>query len=195
MKIKVLCTTSTLSMGINLPARLVIVKSTQCYKGSVKGYQQYSRIEMDQMMGRAGRPPFDTEGTVVIMTEKQNYNKHMAKGSLENLQSQLFSQLIEHVNAEISMRSIKCFEDLLDYFHNSFCYIRMKKSPQHYGVKGELKNFIQETCNNCLKTLSDYEIISFSETNQAIAPKNLSYSISKNSVQIKSIIHIMNGSK
>ena len=47
-------------MGINLPARLVIIKSTQSYKGSMKGYQEYTRIEMDQMMGRAGRPPFDT---------------------------------------------------------------------------------------------------------------------------------------
>lgn len=28
------------------------------------------------MLGRAGRPPFDTEGTVVIMTEKNNYNRY-----------------------------------------------------------------------------------------------------------------------
>ena len=55
-------------MGINLPARLVVIKSTQSYKGAGKGYQEYSQIEIDQMMGRAGRPPFDTKGTVVIMT-------------------------------------------------------------------------------------------------------------------------------
>lgn len=67
-RIRILCTTSTLAMGINLPARLVVIKSTQCYKGSSKGYQEYSQIELDQMTGRAGRPPFDTEGTVVIMT-------------------------------------------------------------------------------------------------------------------------------
>lgn len=78
-KIKVLCTTSTLSMGINLPARLVIIKSTKCYKGSGKGYQEYSQIELDQMMGRAGRVPFDREGTVVIMTEKNNYNKYVGE--------------------------------------------------------------------------------------------------------------------
>jgi replicative superfamily II helicase len=34
---------------------------------------------MDQMMGRAGRPPFDVEGTVVIMTEKENYNRYLSK--------------------------------------------------------------------------------------------------------------------
>jgi ATP-dependent DNA helicase HFM1/MER3 len=46
-------------MGINLPARLVVIKSTQCYRGAGRGYQEYTQIEMDQMMGRAGRPPFD----------------------------------------------------------------------------------------------------------------------------------------
>lgn len=78
-KIKILCTTSTLAMGINLPARLVVIKSTQCYKGAMKGYMEYTRIEIEQMMGRAGRPPFDTQGTVVIMTQKQNYNKYNSK--------------------------------------------------------------------------------------------------------------------
>ena len=72
-------------MGINLPARLVIIKSTQCYRGSAKGYQEYSRIEIEQMMGRAGRPPFDQEGTVVIMTQKSNYNRYNTKLQLENL--------------------------------------------------------------------------------------------------------------
>jgi replicative superfamily II helicase len=58
-KLRILCTTSTLSMGINLPARLVVIKSTQCYRGAGKGYQEYTQIEIDQMMGRAGRTPFD----------------------------------------------------------------------------------------------------------------------------------------
>ena len=36
--LKIICTTSTLSMGVNLPARLVVVKSTICYRGTERGY-------------------------------------------------------------------------------------------------------------------------------------------------------------
>jgi len=48
---------------------------------------------------------------------------------------------LEHVNAEISLHSINSFQDVIDYFRNSFCYIRMKKSPQSYGVKGDILEY------------------------------------------------------
>lgn len=62
----ILVTTSTLAMGVNLPAHLVIVKSTKYY--SKEGYKDYSEINLLQMIGRAGRPQFDTSATAVIMT-------------------------------------------------------------------------------------------------------------------------------
>ena len=52
----VVCTTTTLALGVNLPAHLVIIKSTLCYKGPKLNYQEYSLYELFQMMGRAGRP-------------------------------------------------------------------------------------------------------------------------------------------
>jgi ATP-dependent DNA helicase HFM1/MER3 len=134
LKLLVLCTTSTLAMGINLPARLVIIKSTKSYKGSGKGYQEYTQIELDQMMGRAGRIPFDKEGTVVIMTEKANYNKYTGENKLENLESQLYNHLIDHLNTEISLKSIQSFSEAIEYFRNSFCYIRMQNSPKLYNL-------------------------------------------------------------
>jgi ATP-dependent DNA helicase HFM1/MER3 len=74
--VRVLCATSTLAQGVNLPARLVVVKSTLCYKGSAQGYEEYSRIEMEQMCGRAGRTGLDPQGIVVIMTYQDNVKRY-----------------------------------------------------------------------------------------------------------------------
>jgi ATP-dependent DNA helicase HFM1/MER3 len=71
----VLCTTSTLAVGVNLPAFLVVIKGTRRYAGAEaadpSGYQEYERSTCLQMVGRAGRPQFDTQGVAVIMTERQ----------------------------------------------------------------------------------------------------------------------------
>lgn len=64
--IPVLCATSTLAAGVNLPAHLVIIKSTFQY--GPNGYEEYSELDLIQMMGRAGRPQFDTSGTAIIIT-------------------------------------------------------------------------------------------------------------------------------
>ncbi|KAF8564535.1 hypothetical protein P879_06642 [Paragonimus westermani] len=50
----VLASTSTLSIGLNLPAHLVIIKNTeQVINGQLKGYNS---TQITQMIGRAGRP-------------------------------------------------------------------------------------------------------------------------------------------
>jgi len=65
----VLCTTSTLAQGVNLPARVCIVRGTKMYdKG---GYREYTKTAILQMVGRSGRPQFDTRGLGVIMTERR----------------------------------------------------------------------------------------------------------------------------
>ena len=68
---------------MNLPAHLVVIKSTQQYQTG--GYKEYSDLDIMQMIGRAGRPQveielrqdffmtnfhfqFDTFGVAVIMT-------------------------------------------------------------------------------------------------------------------------------
>ena len=45
-------------MGVNLPAHLVIIKSTSQYVAG--SYREYSETDIMQMIGRAGRPQFDT---------------------------------------------------------------------------------------------------------------------------------------
>ena len=76
--IKIICCTTTLSAGINVPARVVVVKDFKRYVTSghnIKNFSGYyengdgfsyfmpfSANSVFQMLGRAGRPGLDTEG-------------------------------------------------------------------------------------------------------------------------------------
>lgn len=67
--LSVICCTSTLAVGVNLPCHMVIVKNTVSYEaGAIK---EYSDLEVMQMIGRAGRPQFDTSALAVIMARMQ----------------------------------------------------------------------------------------------------------------------------
>ncbi|KAJ2842131.1 ATP-dependent DNA helicase MER3, partial [Coemansia erecta] len=65
--IQILCSTSTLGIGVNLPAYAVIIKGTKGY--SEGDYTEYSSTEIMQFIGRAGRPQFGPNGKAVILTE------------------------------------------------------------------------------------------------------------------------------
>ena len=60
--------TATLAWGVNFPAHLVVVKGTEYYDGKQKRYVDFPITDVLQMMGRAGRPQFDTEGQYYITT-------------------------------------------------------------------------------------------------------------------------------
>jgi len=52
-QINVICCTSTLAVGVNLPCHLVIVKGTVTFQE--EGLKEYADLEIMQMLGRAGR--------------------------------------------------------------------------------------------------------------------------------------------
>jgi len=66
----VICCTSTLAVGVNLPCQMVIIKGTIAFEDGGR-LQELSDLEILQMMGRAGRPQFDTSAIAVIMTRMQ----------------------------------------------------------------------------------------------------------------------------
>lgn len=71
-EIQVICCTSTLAVGVNLPCHMVIIKNTVTYQNaSAGGCKEYSDLEIMQMLGRAGRPQFDDSAVAVIMTRLQ----------------------------------------------------------------------------------------------------------------------------
>jgi replicative superfamily II helicase len=66
--IKVLCSTSTLAWGVNLPAYAVLIKGTKVYDSSAGGYKDVGIFDVQQIFGRAGRPQYDKEGEAIILT-------------------------------------------------------------------------------------------------------------------------------
>ncbi|KAJ8923069.1 hypothetical protein NQ315_001621 [Exocentrus adspersus] len=131
----VLVTTSTLAMGVNLPAHLVIVKSTKCYDNG--GFRDYTETAIHQMIGRAGRPQFDTSATALILTsneDKPKFEKMVGCG--QPIESNLHRHLTEHLNAEIVLRTITGLDVAMQWLSSTFLYVRAKKNPYHYGIRG-----------------------------------------------------------
>ncbi|XP_061489630.1 probable ATP-dependent DNA helicase HFM1 isoform X3 [Rhineura floridana] len=161
--IPVLFTTSTLAMGVNLPAHLVVIKSTMHYAGGM--FQEYSETDILQMIGRAGRPQFDTTATAVIMTRLSTRDKYvqMLNGA-DTIESSLHTHLIEHLNAEIVLHTITDANIALEWIRSTFLYIRALKNPAHYGFPAGLDRSgieakLQELCLKNLNDLSSFDLI------------------------------------
>ncbi|XP_056212401.1 probable ATP-dependent DNA helicase HFM1 [Falco biarmicus] len=165
----VLFTTSTLAMGVNLPAHLVVIKSTMHYVGGV--FQEYSETDILQMIGRAGRPQFDTTATAVIMTRWSTREKYiqMLNGA-DIIESSLHKHLVEHLNAEIVLHTVTDVTVALKWIRSTFLYIRSLKNPAYYGFSSGLDKIgieakLQELCLKNLNDLSSFDLIRMDEAN------------------------------
>ncbi|KAL0248414.1 hypothetical protein GEMRC1_003650 [Eukaryota sp. GEM-RC1] len=127
--IRVVCATSTLSIGVNLPAYCVIVKGTQFYSPGSGGQTDYSSLQILQMIGRAGRQQFDTDAVSIILTTPDKYNQFskLTSGN-EIVDSQLSDYLTEHLNAEIAAGIITHKEAAFQWVKSTFYYQRLLSS-------------------------------------------------------------------
>ena len=134
-KVQILIATSTLAWGVNLPAHLVVVKGTQFYDAKIGGYKDMDLTDVLQMLGRAGRPQFDSSGIARILT--QDSKKAFYKNFLHTgfpVESSLHKVLDNHIGAEISAETIVSKQDALDYLTWTFFFRRVHKNPSYYGL-------------------------------------------------------------
>jgi pre-mRNA-splicing helicase BRR2 len=133
--IAVLCCTATLAWGVNLPAHAVIIRGTQIYDPAKGRWAELSPLDVLQMLGRAGRPQYDSEGEGIILTQHNQLQYYL---SLTNLQlpveSQLIKTLPDHLNAEVVLGSIQTIDEAVDWLSYTFLYIRMLRNPTLYGM-------------------------------------------------------------
>jgi pre-mRNA-splicing helicase BRR2 len=106
--VQVLVCTATLAWGVNLPAHTVIIKGTQIYNPEKGRWVELSPQDVLQMLGRAGRPQYDTFGEGIIITNHAELQYYL---SLMNqqlpIESQFVSRLADNLNAEIVLGTIR----------------------------------------------------------------------------------------
>lgn len=133
--LKVLVCTATLAWGVNLPAHTVIIKGTTVYSPEKGAWVELSPQDVLQMLGRAGRPQYDTFGEGIIITSQSEIQYYL---SLMNqqlpIESQLMSKLADNLNAEIVLGNIRSRDDGVDWLGYTYLFVRMIRSPGLYSV-------------------------------------------------------------
>lgn len=164
------------AFGANLPAFLVIIKSTMMYEGGGKSWKEYpqgqsvrpsaapvclspgstlrktlicrwevlnlphvprcfnlqrfflSPASVQQMAGRAGRAGFDTLGKVIVLTQQdaaqERKYRDIFSGNQTMIESQLHKCLVEHLNSEIVLKTIRDLPSVLDWASSTFLWVR-----------------------------------------------------------------------
>jgi ATP-dependent DNA helicase HFM1/MER3 len=162
-EISVICCTSTLAVGVNLPCHLVIIKNTVAW--TQEGLQEYSDLEMMQMLGRAGRPQFDDSAVAVIMTRQTKVCRYetLVTGE-EVLESKLHRNLIDHMNAEIALGTIRDLNSARKWLTGTFLYVRLQQNPAYYKFEGsqsgqDIQEQVDDICFRDIALLREHNLV------------------------------------
>ncbi|KAK9874987.1 hypothetical protein WA026_005802 [Henosepilachna vigintioctopunctata] len=151
--IKLLIATSTLSSGVNLPARRVIVRSP------LFGGRPIDILTYRQMIGRAGRMGIDEEGQSILICQKSDYNtaKSLTQSLLKPVQSCLedvgkFKRAILEIIASGVASSP---DDLHTFEKSTLMYVQKPNGLEEISPVTQVVEFLKNFHFIRLQTLDD----------------------------------------
>ena len=150
-KVLVLVATSTLAWGINLPAKVVVIQDYEV-RGENFETELISTADLQQMLGRAGRPGFDTSGFGYIIAEEGEIASQI-KINFSNQQgiySVLNEKLDEIILGEIFRKHYT--ETELEEFFTSTLFWVQNTNPL------DQNNFLEDLTRS-LNRLESYHVI------------------------------------
>ena len=150
-QIQALVATSTLEMGINLPARQVVIYDS--YVLAEYGFASLPVWSFIQRAGRAGRPGMDTEGEVVLLLPQWAKGAHeYLNERCENVESQLSYEkaMTEQLLIEICTGLSKTREELQNGFLPLTLYQKQHREAQINSLVNRLVKYglIEEKDDN-----------------------------------------------
>ncbi|KAI8382525.1 Pre-mRNA-splicing helicase BRR2 [Nakaseomyces glabratus] len=194
--LRVLVSTATLAWGVNLPAHTVIIKGTDIYSPEVGNWIRLSPQDLLQMLGRAGRPRYDTSGEGIIITNQTDIQYYLAILNQQlPIESQFLSKFVDNLNAEISLGMVKTKLDAKRWIKDSYYYVRLCYDPSTYlpenfkEIDNDKRNscFISGLIDAAIELLLSMSLIMIDKRNGTYIPTKLGriashYYISCNSV-------------
>jgi helicase len=151
-RIKCIVATPTLAAGINLPAKRVVVRDVRRYDSNY-GNVPIPVLEIKQMLGRAGRPRYDTEGQAILVAKTEGQRQELLEryllGEPEHIYSKLGTEaaLRSHVLASIATGLVANDEDLERFVESTF-----------YAHQAETWT-LEDRLDRALEFLEDEELI------------------------------------
>ena len=184
--IKVIVCTTTLSAGINVPARLVVIKDIRI-GDSEKPIRTLTSNEIFQILGRAGRPGLDEEGIGIILAvdkkDKEFIEAYMYTQTSVGEKTEDYEPILSQFNNVSTLREqvlVKIYEkrkvgltedELISFFKQTFwAYLEQKSNrdalPKYAGRSiEEILSDIEskESIDKAKLLFSDIELLSASK--------------------------------
>lgn len=168
-RLNVICCTSTLAMGLNLPCHMVVLKGTKGYQEDK--LEELSDQEVMQMMGRAGRPQFGNSAVAVILTRAGSKRHYEEIGSSQQtLESTLHQNLIEHLNSEINLGTFQDVHNAKNWLKGTFLAVRLCRNPSYYKLTEAtddtwaLDDRLRKICEADIAKLQEAGLVTSDET-------------------------------
>ena len=143
--LKTISATPTLAFGMNLPAYRVLIRDSKRFSESGAAYLPV--MEVWQMMGRAGRPKYDTEGEALLVAKSDGEAKALWERYIDGDAEQVYSKLsVEsvlrvHVLSLVASGFVKTKGELKAFFGRTFF---AKQYGDIDSIEGKLERIIKE---------------------------------------------------
>lgn len=121
-----------------------------------------------QMMGRAGRPQYDTTGVACVFVQdvKKNFYKKFLYEPFP-IESNLMQVLPDHINAEIASGTINNKVKLMEYMTWTYFFRRLLENPSYYNLDDieprAVQQFLSDLVDAVVNKLVDYNCVTIND--------------------------------